>query len=196
MLTKLRPLWNQIVDPLGQISRKLGLSPDVWTVFSLFCSIVGSVFLYHHKFWWGLIWIILMLIADMLDGATARAVKKSSKFGTVFDHVIDRYAEIIIFSGMLIGESVSIFSGIFALSGIIMASYVRAKAESSGGLKDCTVGIAGRVEKLLVTYGAVVFLALGFYKWAELSFLFIGVISHATAIQRLFFARSVINAEI
>lgn len=195
MLAKLRPIWNKFVSPLGHFSKNLGLSPDVWTIFSLFCSIIGSFFLYYHEFWWGLMWIILMLIADMLDGATARAIGKNSKFGTVFDHVVDRYAEIIIFSGILIGESVSVFVGMFAISGIIMASYVRAKAESSGGLKDCTIGIAGRVEKLLLTYGAIVFLAFGLNLWAEISFLFLGLISHVTAIQRLFFARAVINAE-
>jgi CDP-diacylglycerol--glycerol-3-phosphate 3-phosphatidyltransferase/archaetidylinositol phosphate synthase len=195
MLARLRPVWNKFIAPLGELSSKVGISPNTWTLFSLLCSLVGSVYLYYGQFWMGLIWIIIMLIADMLDGATARATGKAGKFGMVFDHVIDRYAEFIIFAGLLMGGWIPLFTGMFAISGIIMASYVRAKAESAGGLKDCTVGIAGRAEKILLTYGAILFLAIGIKAWAEYFFIAIGLVSHVTAIQRLLYTKSKIEVE-
>lgn len=195
MLAKLRPVWNKLIAPLGKLSSKVGISPNAWTLFSLLCSLVGSVYLYYGQFWTGLIWIIIMLIADILDGATARATGKAGKFGMVFDHVIDRYAEIVIFAGLLMGDWVTPFTGMFAISGIIMASYVRAKAESAGGLKDCAIGIAGRAEKILLTYGAILFLAIGLKVWAEYFFVTIGLISHITAIQRLLYTKSKIEFE-
>jgi phosphatidylglycerophosphate synthase len=195
MLAKLRPVWNKFVAPLGKFSSMLGISPNAWTLFSLLSSIVGGVYLYYGRFWLGLVWIIIMLIADMLDGATARAIGKVSKFGMVFDHVIDRYAEFVIFACLLMGGWVSAFVGMFSISGIIMASYVRAKAESSGGLKECTVGIAGRVEKLFLTYGAIVLLAVGSKEWAELCFVVVGFISHITAVQRLLFTKSMLLSD-
>lgn len=191
---KLRLIWNKFVTPFGKFGSMLGISPNTWTLFSLLCSVVGGAYLYYGKFWAGLSWIIIMLLADMLDGATARATGKSSSFGTVFDHVIDRYAEFVIFTCLLMGGWVSAFVGMFSISGIIMASYVRAKAESSGGLTECAVGLAGRVEKLLLTYGAIVFLAIGCKVWADVCFVAIGFISHVTAVQRLLFAKSMITA--
>lgn len=190
MLAKLRPVWNVFVAPLGNFSAKVGISPDFWTLFSLLCSLVGGVFLYYGQFWWGLVWIVIMFGADILDGATARAIGITNKFGMVFDHVVDRYAEFIIFACLQMGGWITSFTGMFAISGIIMASYVRAKAESSGGLKDCTVGIAGRAEKLILTYGAIVLLAIGMKQWAEYLFVIVGLISHITAVQRLLFSKS------
>jgi CDP-diacylglycerol--glycerol-3-phosphate 3-phosphatidyltransferase/archaetidylinositol phosphate synthase len=195
MLARLRPVWNKFIAPLGNFSSKVGISANTWTLFSLLCSLVGSIYLYYGQFWMGLIWIIIMLIADMLDGATARAAGTASKFGMVLDHVIDRYAEFIIFAGLLMGDWITPFTGLFAISGIIMASYVRAKAESAGGIKDCAVGIAGRVEKILLTYGAILFLAIGVKVWAEYFFIVIGLISHVTALQRLLYTKSTNEVE-
>jgi CDP-diacylglycerol--glycerol-3-phosphate 3-phosphatidyltransferase/archaetidylinositol phosphate synthase len=181
--------------PLGKASVSLKLSPDFWTLFSLFASILGGVFLYLGQFWWGLALIIIMFVADVLDGATARASGNLSKFGTVFDHVIDRYAEFVVIGGLIVGAWISPFVGVFAISGIIMASYVRAKAESAGGLKDCTVGIAGRAEKLILTYGSIVFLGLGLPLWANIMLGLVGLISHITAVQRLLYTKAVIKSE-
>ena len=196
MIAKLRPLYNIFVMPLGKASVSLKISPDFWTLFSLFASIVGAIFLHLGSFWWGLTLIVVMFIADVLDGATARAGGHPNKFGTVFDHSIDRYAEFIVIGGLMTGGWITPLVGVFTISGIIMASYVRAKAESAGGLKDCTVGIAGRAEKLILTYGSVIFLGLGLNLWATVMLVLAGLISHITFVQRLLYTRAVIMADL
>jgi phosphatidylglycerophosphate synthase len=196
MLAKLRPLYNKVVMPLGIISVRLGLKPDYWTFFSLVLAFISGYFLYKGSFWLGLILSIFMYAADMLDGATARAGNTSNKFGTVFDHVVDRYAEMVIIGSLLLGGWISPFVTLFCVSGIVMASYVRAKAESSGGLSDCTVGIAGRAEKLILTYGGIGLLGLGWPVPAEICFILVGLISHITVIQRLLYTRRMIFKQI
>lgn len=192
MLAKLRPLYNLFVEPLGKLSVSLGLTPDTWTIFSLLASIAAGVLLYQGSFWWGLVLSIIMFLADVMDGATARARGTPSKFGTVFDHVIDRYAEFFVYGGLAVGGWISPLTAMFTASGVVMASYVRAKAESTGLVKDCAVGIAGRAEKLILTYGAVVLLGLNIHNWAEYMLIAVGVISHITAIQRLLYSRTAI----
>lgn len=192
MLAKLRPLYIIFVEPLGKFSVSLGLTPDAWTIFSLLASIAAGVFLCRGNFWWGLVLSIVMFFADVMDGATARAKGSPSKFGTVFDHVIDRYAEFFLIGGLAVGGWISPFIAMFTSSGIVMASYVRAKAESTGIVRDCTVGIAGRAEKLILTYGAVIFLGLGLHNWAEYMLIVIGIISHITAAQRILYSKTVI----
>jgi CDP-diacylglycerol--glycerol-3-phosphate 3-phosphatidyltransferase/archaetidylinositol phosphate synthase len=188
MLARLRPIYNQYILPLGKLSHKIGFTANFWTLFGLVMSIIAGILLGYHIFWWGLLFSVLMFVGDMLDGATARAAGTSGRFGMVFDHVIDRYAEMFLISGLLIGKSINSFSAMFSISGMIMASYVRAKAESAGGLRNCTVGIAGRAEKLFIIYVAIFLLALGVDIMSPLLWL-VGFISHYTAIERLLYAK-------
>lgn len=190
MLTKLRPFYEKFSIPLGMISLKLGLSPDFWTIFGLLASIGSGVYIYFGNFWLGVLLILVMNIADMLDGSTARAGNLGTPFGTVFDHVVDRYAEFFIFAGFMGGQWISPLVGIFTASGVIMASYVRGKAESAGGVNNCAVGLAGRQEKIILLIICLVVMGLGNILIGKLIFLLIGVVSHITAIQRLLFARS------
>jgi phosphatidylglycerophosphate synthase len=73
---------------------------------------------------------------------------------------------------------------------MVMASYVRAKAESAAGITDCTVGIAGRAEKLILMFLGFIFLGVNLPKLAEYAFILIGIISHITAVQRLLYTRA------
>jgi len=190
MLARLRPFYNKIIAPIGNLSCRLGFTADLWTIISLLFAIAAGYLLSLDHYWAGLGLGIVMYLADGLDGATARASGKVSGFGTVFDHTIDRYAEFILIGGLLIGGGISPFAAILAISGMIMASYVRAKAEASAGILDCTVGIAGRAEKLILLFLGIVFLGVNLANLAEYTFIIIGIISHITAIQRLWFTRT------
>jgi phosphatidylglycerophosphate synthase len=130
-----------------------------------------------------------MSLADVLDGATARASETAGPFGTVLDHTVDRYAEFLLLGGLLVGGWVSGGALLFCVTGMIMASYVRAKAESAGGLEDCVVGITGRAEKLVLFYIAVAALGFGYPVFAEILVWIIGGLSHFTALQRLHYTR-------
>lgn len=188
----LRPVWNKFVSGLGKASIRIGISPDMWTFLSLGYAVLSAVYLQKGLFWEGLGLSILMLAADALDGATARANGVSSTFGTILDHVVDRYAEFMLFTGLLLSGQVPPGTVMFSVSGMLMASYIRAKAESMDGIKNCTVGIAGRVEKLLLTYLGIALLAFDMPRFANYSFWLVGLLSHITAIQRILYARSLL----
>ena len=190
MLARLRPLYNKIIAPIGNFSYKLGLTADLWTIISLLFAIAAGYMRSQNQYWAGLVLGILMYMADGLDGATARASGKTSGFGTVFDHTVDRYAEFILIGGLLLGGGISNFAAILSASGMVMASYVRAKAESAAGISDCTVGIAGRAEKLILMFLGFIFLGVSLPKLAEYAFILIGIVSHITAIQRLLYTRT------
>ena len=190
MLARLRPIYNKFIAPIGNFSYKLGLTADFWTLTSLLFAIAAGIMLWQDHYWAGLVLGILMCVADGLDGATARANGKASGFGTVLDHTVDRYAEFILIGGLLLGGGISSFTAMLTASGIVMASYVRAKAESATDITDCTVGIAGRAEKLILMFLGFIFLGVNLPRLAEYAFILIGVISHITAVQRLLYTRS------
>jgi phosphatidylglycerophosphate synthase len=192
MLARLRPLYNKFVMPIGEFSFRIGFKPDLWTLLSLAMAFIAGYCLFKGFFWLGFLFSLFMYLADMLDGATARAGNMSTNFGTVFDHVIDRYAEMIIIGSLLLGGWISPAATLFSISGVIMASYVRAKAESAGGLNDCAVGLAGRAEKLILTYGGILLLAISKPLPAEICFWVLGLIGNITAVQRLLYARKML----
>lgn len=189
MLTRFRDLYERISIPFGKASLRLHLSPDFWTFFSLVSALFAGILIMQGEFLAGILLVLVMNLADMMDGATARAGNMGTAFGTVLDHVVDRYGEFLLMGGIMVGGWVSPALGLFAASGIVMASYVRAKAESAGGLKKCVVGFAGRQEKLILLYAALLCFQLNYVVVAQVCIFLIGLLSHVTAVQRLNYAR-------
>lgn len=193
ILARFRSQYEQTTIPLGRICLRLGLTPDMLTLISLTIGGLAAVIIAQGAFQAGIAMILLMGAADVLDGATARAGGTAGPYGTVLDHVVDRYAEFLILLGVALSGVVGAGWAIFALFGMVMASYVRARAESTGLVASCNVGFAGRQEKLaLLCLGLLLqplLPDLGLLQWAVIA---IGVISHATAVQRLLYTRRVI----
>uniref|UniRef100_UPI002ADD409E CDP-alcohol phosphatidyltransferase family protein n=1 Tax=Chloroflexus sp. TaxID=1904827 RepID=UPI002ADD409E len=156
-------------------------------------SVLAGYLLSQREFWWGIVVILLMGFADVLDGATARASGMASEYGTVLDHVTDRYAEAFVMGGLMLSGVVAPVWTLFAIFGMVMASYVRARAEATGKLASCNVGFAGRQEKLgLLLIGLILmpfFPDRPVLEWAVIA---VGIASHITAVQRLLHTRQML----
>jgi len=170
--------------PLGKRAGALGLKPNTITTASLVVSCLAAAAYSLRLPLLGAVGLLGSGVMDMLDGAVARATGTSSRFGAVYDHVLDRYAEFAILLGIGLGGFVNWIWVIFALFGMVMASFVRAKAESVGGLKSCTVGIAERQEKLILLLAGSILQAY-FPLALPICVLIVGILSHVTVIQRL-----------
>ncbi len=188
MLGKLREKYQKAMYPVGKAVGRLGLSPNLTSLLSVVVAGLAGLFFFSHNLVWGTIFIALSGALDMIDGAVARATGKASRFGTVLDHVLDRYAEFLMMLGIIGGGYVGWYWGLFSLFGMAMASYTRAKAESVG-VERCEVGLAERQEKLIILMmGAI---GSVFYQGAlELASIMVGVLSHITVVQRLTYARN------
>ena len=194
-----RQWYEQSTLWLGKICLKLGLTPNLLTGLSLVCAAVSGVFFWKGQMLWGVIWIALTGLFDMLDGSTARASGKTSVFGGVLDHVSDRFGEFFMLAGITLSGAISPAWGLFALFGMLIASYVRAAAESIGKLENCAVGIMGRTEKfIIIMLGATIehFVPTGKFPrtgWLEIALVIVGTASVITAIQRMVFAWKTLN---
>jgi CDP-diacylglycerol--glycerol-3-phosphate 3-phosphatidyltransferase/archaetidylinositol phosphate synthase len=170
--------------PVGEWLGRQHITPNALTSISLALSIVaGAAYAFRFPIF-GAGWLVMSGMADMLDGAVARATRTASRFGAVYDHVLDRYAEFFALVGMGLGGFSDWIWVIFSLFGMLMASFTRAKAESVGGLKSCTVGIAERQEKLIILLVGSVLQPL-ISSALMVSLIVVGILSHITVIQRL-----------
>ena len=96
---------------------------------------------------------------DLLDGALARATGRASSFGALLDSVVDRVSEMVILFGILVfytekPSTAGIIVTYLALSGSVMVSYLRARAESLG--IECEDGIMTRPERVITLSAALV----------------------------------------
>ena len=184
---------------LGHICLKLGLTPNFLTAVSLVCAIVSGAYFWAGKLMWGVFWMLMTSLTDMLDGSTARAGNLGTVFGGILDHVSDRYGEFFILAGITLSRTVHPGWGLFAMFGMIIASYTRAAAESMGKIENCAVGIMGRMEKFIaIMVGAVLesYFPVGTWPrsgWLELALIIVGITSFITAIQRLVYARKLLG---
>jgi phosphatidylglycerophosphate synthase len=176
-----KSLWDSIksnaykaLNPIIYVLRKTGVTPNgitaiglIITTFATGVLIIGAELGargdYRYIAWFGAI-TLFAGVFDMLDGQLARATNKMSKYGALFDSVVDRYSEMIMFFGIayyLVSHDYflsSVFAFI-AMIGSVMVSYVRARAEGLG--TDCKVGIMQRPERVLtiaitaILYGVI-----------------------------------------
>lgn len=155
----------KVIDPLVKVLIKIGLTPNAITTIGLLLNFgVAGVFILgaeegnrsdlSYVGWAGAL-VLFAGLFDMLDGQVARLGKMSSKFGALYDSVLDRYSELIMFLGIcyyLVAHHYfmsSIFAFV-ALIGSMMVSYVRARAEGLG--IEVKGGLMQRPERV-VTIG-------------------------------------------
>lgn len=194
-----REFYERSSMVLGKFCYRIGLRPNLITAVSLLCAVVSGLSFWRGEMLWGVFWMIMTAFTDMLDGSTARAGNIGTVFGGILDHVSDRYGEFFILAGITLYGGVHAGWGLFALFGMLIASYTRAAAESMGKIENCAVGIMGRLEKfILIMIGSMLehFFPEGTWPqggWLEFALIVVGVTSFITAIQRLVYTKRVLG---
>jgi len=189
---RLRGWFKWVVDPVARFFLKLGLTPNTMTIFGLVGNFLGAYFLSQGKMSIGG-WIMLILTPiDALDGTMARMLGEPSAFGAFVDSVSDRYAELVLFGGLMYYyvmqmNTLGAVLAFLASVGSFMVSYVRARAESNG--YEAKVGLMTRVERYLVLAPLLVFNKPIIALWI------LAVLANFTALQRIWFVRRQAHAQ-
>jgi len=155
----------KVINPFVKGLIKIGLTPNMVTTIGLILNIgVAVIFIMgaekanrgelEYVGWAGAL-VLFAGLFDMLDGQVARLGNMSSKFGALYDSVLDRYSEMVMFLGIcyyLISHHYFLSSlfAFIALIGSMMVSYTRARAEGLG--VECKGGLMQRPERV-VTIG-------------------------------------------
>lgn len=156
-----------IINPFVKSLIRIGLTPNAVTTIGLLLNIgVAVIFIFGAEksnrgdlsfIGWGGALVLVAGLFDMLDGQVARIGNMSSTFGALYDSVLDRYSELIMFLGIcyyLVSHHYFLSSlfAFIALMGSMMVSYTRARAEGLG--VECKGGLMQRPERV-VTIGIV-----------------------------------------
>lgn len=169
-----------VFGPIITLLVKLKVTPNMITTIGLLLNIVAAlVFIYGAEklerssltiVGWGGFWILIGGLFDVFDGHIARATGQSSKFGALYDSVLDRYSELIMFFGIcyyLISHHYlkSSMFGFIAMIGSIMVSYVRSRAEGLG--IECKVGVMQRPARVVLVGSGALFTGIFYHIFGD-----------------------------
>ena len=222
----LQQIIYKIISPIVHGLIKLGITPNFVTTTGLIINVIGTTILiygatygergnFSYVGWAGTIFLFAGLF-DMLDGQVARVGNMTSRYGALYDSVLDRYSELIVLFGIcyyliLQGYFFSSLFGSIALIGSMMVSYVRARAEGLG--IECKTGFMQRPERvILISSGAilcgVLYYFTGDYRlfvpWLSfpifepililvIPLVIVAIFSNVTAIGRLIYCRKMLK---
>jgi phosphatidylglycerophosphate synthase len=192
---RVRAATSGIMTQIGATLHRWGVHPDLITFVGLVIVAIGAVFIGSGRLQLGGVILLAGLPLDAVDGATARAVGRTDKFGAAFDSSLDRYADGFIFGGLSYyfahtNQFNLMLVALAALMGSYMVSYVRARAEGLDLVVK--VGLFTRLERI-----TVILVALLLSDALDLPVLEIGLWALAlgtnfTALQRLLYVRKLL----
>ena len=173
-----------IVDPIVTFLASHGVSPNSLTVAGMLAHFLIAWLIAHGYMQLAGVAVILVAPLDALDGSLARKLGgEANGFGAFLDSTLDRLAEIVLFGGFLFyygrgGDQLLMVTAYIAISGSLMVSYARARAESLG--LSCKIGILSRVER----YAALTLSLL--VGRPEVGLIAVAIFAYITVAQRIF----------
>ena len=148
---RLRSILSPIVDGIARVLVKLGFSPSGLTVIGVLIACVAAALIAQGMLAAGGVVMLIAGVFDMFDGAVARMTDRATKFGALFDSVMDRVSEAVVLLGLLWfyledGEQLGAVLVYVSIVGSTLVSYVRARAEGLG--IECKGGLMQRPERV------------------------------------------------
>ncbi len=185
LLPRSAPRW--LTDPIVGVLAGVGVTPNLLTLAGVLGNAGAAALAARGDFLPAGIVMLAASSLDMLDGALARATGKATRFGSVFDAVMDRLSEAAVLFGLLFyfsdrggrEEEMLIFA---ALVASFLVSYTRARAE----IVDVPLreGLFGRAERVLLL-GAALIIGEVTETGLTVGLWVLAVAAGVTAIQRL-----------
>ncbi|WP_138006887.1 CDP-alcohol phosphatidyltransferase family protein [Halalkalirubrum salinum] len=196
-LDQFRSVADRLLEPFVSVADRVGLTPNGVSVLAMGFAVAAAVaFSIASPMWYvlGSLFVLANGWLDLLDGALAREQDIASPAGDLLDHVLDRYADILILAGLAAGiEAYAL--GFAAVTGVLMTSYLGTQIQAVGLGREYG-GLLGRADRLALVgivgivaavYSAPIIAGAGVV-WLLLALF--AVVGHVTAIQRFWGAWS------
>jgi len=192
MLSENRKNFEEISEKIGKFFSKTGISPNTFTLISLFFAFSSFFFLVKKNLILAPLFFVIAAILDLIDGAVAKFKNKTTKTGAYLDTICDRYVEgIIIFGFLFLNLPKIIFIPeiwiFLCFFGALMTTYSKAVAkEKEIVTEELKKGLLERPERIILILLAMI---LGNFSllWTVYILIIFATLSNFTALQRIFY---------
>ena len=185
----LKPLVTRLIEPVARLALRIGLTPNTITILGALGVVLSASYFYPQKeYFVGTLLICVFALSDLFDGTMARISQSgASKWGGFLDSTIDRITDSAITIALLVplvqSDDKLSYLGIISLVTGLLIPYIRAKAESFS--IECSVGIAERTERLVITLTAIGFEGLGVPYSLAIGLWLLAILGVITVLQRI-----------
>lgn len=193
MLTKFKQKVQQILASEAKVAHSMRLTPNrisgLGIILALFAALAYARWQYGSFYLPAAILLLLLSgFCDALDGVVARLYQQTTAFGGFLDSLLDRYADAAIYIALIISGLCWPLWGLIALTGSLLVSYSRARAEAAN-VKMESVGIAERAERIIILVAATL-IAIYWQPTTVINaaVILLAILTNLTVVQRGFYA--------
>ncbi len=202
-ITALRPRFTRYLEPVAAFFCRIGATPNQVSLLALLFGLLCAYLFSRQMFAAGSVALFLSAVLDLVDGAVARQTAKQTRFGAVFDWIVDKYVDALVLLGIGL-SGVAIITRLlplppladfavvaFAITGSLMNTFIKPvvyaeigyQERIDGKIEDPLEGIGffGRPE----TFFVLLIGGLTGLIWA--SVLIIAVCTNLSALQRIMY---------
>jgi archaetidylinositol phosphate synthase len=189
MLTKFKEKVQQMLTTEAKAAHRIGLTPNAISLIGVTFAFLSALAYaeWQNRPDYLLTATVLLLLSgfcDVLDGVLARLYQQTTTFGGFLDSLLDRYADAVVYAGIILGGLCNVLWGLMALIGSLLVSYSRARAEAAD-IKMESIGLVERAERMIILTIA----SLVAFFWQPETTIGIGIIilailSNLTVLQR------------
>jgi phosphatidylglycerophosphate synthase len=154
---RVQQIARKVLEPLAGLLLRMGLTPNALTMTGVVLSMGAGLAIIRGRLISAGILLLVGGLCDILDGSMARCGGSETLRGAFLDSTLDRVSEIAVFFGLLFyfRDSLAFQAWTFlALSGSLMTSYARARAEGLG--LSAKVGLLERPERVVLLIFALI----------------------------------------
>jgi len=150
-----RIIYPKIETHLNQIAQALnefGFTPRQLTFVGLVLTLLTGCIYATGNFFLAGLFLFLASAANILKGPLAQMSGKTSKFESFLGSITECYSDFFLFGGIAVFYAKEAQGGWFLITiGILMGASVSgyAKARAETLMKNCSVGIFGKAERIM-----------------------------------------------
>jgi len=200
-ITALRPRLVRHLEPLAVLFCRAGITPNQVSLLSFLAGVLCAVCYVYQLFIPGSLLLFVSAVLDLVDGSVARWSEQETRFGAVFDWIVDKYVDALVILGAgLSGVAIlSRFPGFppyadaavvaFAIIGSLMNTFIKPVVYAETGFQERVdgkiddplegVGFFGRPETILVLFIG------GMTGFVWVSVILIALCTNLSALQRI-----------
>ncbi|HLE47211.1 MAG TPA: CDP-alcohol phosphatidyltransferase family protein [Candidatus Thermoplasmatota archaeon] len=159
VLDRHRGFLDPVLDPWTHVFRKVPPNVITWISFP-FALAAGLLFYYSDPTSYPERWFILPAaffvmingMLDLLDGRVARMTGKMTPLGDFLDHTMDRFADVVILTGLSLSPWGAPRIGLVAIVVTLLSSYIGTQAQAVGAGR-LYGGILARADRMVLLMG-------------------------------------------
>jgi CDP-diacylglycerol--glycerol-3-phosphate 3-phosphatidyltransferase len=188
--SRVKQAGRALLSPIVRLALRLHLTANTVTVIGFVIVLAASTLVGFGMLIPGAAILTAGTALDAVDGALARATGGTTAFGGFLDSTLDRAAEAFLYAGVAAyylfhggDPALPVLLAMVALTGSFLVSYTRARAEGLG--YSAEVGLAPRVERLVLVIAGIALAGFGFEIGLTIALAVVALLALTTTAQRI-----------